>query len=268
MPSTSPFSDFLDTATHLLDEASAVAVSMVDERTATRKFDGTLVTQTDQTIDDLLGRRLTASYPDHAILSEERNTHYDPTVRYTWVIDPIDGTTNLARGIPIWGISVGLLEWGDPVVGIAFFPLLREKYAAIKAMGATLNGAAISTAAERETDDQHFIMCCTRTGRRYRVETPLKSRIMGSAAYHLLKVADGSALAAIEATPKVWDLAAALLILSEAGGTIHPISNMSLPFPLAQVAADYKSRSFPLIAAANSDILASVVAGISEYHSR
>lgn len=263
MMQNSSYAPYLDTALHLLDEATALIERLTGARTPTRKADGTLVTQTDQAVDELLAKRLGEIYPAHAVLSEERTTTYDPALRFTWVVDPIDGTTNFARGLPVWGISIALLEWGVPVVGAVGFPSLHETFSASKGFGAALNRLPIATAGDRRVDSQHFIMCCTRTGRRYRVDTPLKPRILGSAAYHLLKVADGSALAAIEATPKIWDLAAALLILAEAGGVVQPLSGRR-PFPVPARAGDFRTHSFPLLAAANPDILAAVSAQITE----
>lgn len=263
MTTNPTYKSYLDTALLLLDEAAALIDQLAGARTPTRKPDGTLVTETDQAVDELLGRRIAERHPTHAVLSEERITQYDPSVRFTWVIDPIDGTTNFARGIPVWGVSIALLEWGEPVVGVVGFPLLHEVFSATKDRSATLNAQPISTASERQVDNQHFIMCCTRTARRYRVSTPLKQRILGSAAYHLLKVADGSALAAIEATPKIWDLAAALLILAEAGGVIAGLGGR-LPFPVPPIPGDFRSQSFPLIAAANQDILNAVSAQVTE----
>lgn len=258
MTAAIPYDEFLATAKRLTQEADDLIDQVVGARAAARKADGTLVTRTDRAIDVLLSRRISELHPGHAVLSEEQVTTYDPAVRYTWVVDPIDGTTNFARGLPVWGISVALLEQGEPVVGVVRFPLLHEEFVAVSGQGATLNGERVTTAPERTVDSQHFIMCCTRTERRYRVNTPLKTRILGSAAYHLLKVADGSALAAIEATPKIWDLAAALLILAESGGAVQPLGRGRLPFPVPPVASDFRNQSFPLIAAANLDILQAV----------
>jgi myo-inositol-1(or 4)-monophosphatase len=99
-------------------------------------------------------------------------------------------------------------------------------------------------------------MLCTRTLRRYTVTSPLKHRILGSAAYHIAAVANGSALAGIEATPKLWDLAAALLILTEAGGSYRTLDGRPSLFPLAvDVPTDFAPIAFPLLTAANMHIL-------------
>lgn len=264
MTVSTSYDDFLATAKDLAQEAHDLIGQVVGARTASRKADGSLVTRTDRAIDALLSLRITERYPGHAVLSEEQVTTYDPAIRYTWVVDPLDGTTNFARGLPVWGISIALLDQGEPIVGVVRFPSLHEEFASVKGQGATWNSELVTTAPERTIDNQHFIMCCTRTGRRYRVTTPLKTRILGSAAYHLLKVADGSALAAIEATPKIWDLAAALLILAEAGGVAQPIGRGSLPFPVPPVASDFRNQSFPLIAAANLDVLQVVSRQVAE----
>ncbi|HRA67285.1 MAG TPA: inositol monophosphatase family protein, partial [Caldilinea sp.] len=94
------------------------------------------------------------------------------------------------------------------------------------------------------------------------INTKLKTRICGSAAYHLCKVADGTALAGIEATPKVWDFAAAWLIIVEAGGVITSWQQAPI-FPLPPVSQEYGAEPTPVFAAANSAIMREFVAGIT-----
>jgi myo-inositol-1(or 4)-monophosphatase len=196
------------------------------------------------------------------LLSEERNTHYSPSDKYTWVIDPLDGTTNYARGLPLFGVSIALLVAGQPVLGVLDFPLLHESYHSLQTQGAYCNGERIHTDPLARPDDQHFFMQCTRTARRFTIKSPLKSRILGSAAYHVVCVANGSALAAIEATPKVWDLAAAYLILVEAGGTARALATEAPLFPLPITACDYRGVAMPMLAAANASSFAAVRSGI------
>lgn len=198
---------------------------------------------------------LTKSSPDHKVLSEEANTHYDPATQFTWVLVPLDGTTNYARGLPIWGVSIALLSYGVPVVGVLSFISLHERLSAIYDGGAFMNGFPIHSASLQKADDQHFIMICTRTQRRYQINFPLKSRIYGSAPYHIAAVARGSAPAGIEATPKLWDIAAALLILSEADGCYKCLDQRPPVFPLAPTGSDYLSVAFILLTAANQSIL-------------
>jgi len=256
--SNHPYAEELIFAERLAAEAAALALSQFGHATARRKYDGTLVTATDEAVDLLIAERIAAAYPDDAVLSEERVTHYDPSVGRTWVIDPLDGTTNFARGFPTWGVSIALLEEGAPVVGVVHFPALEEVFAATVGGGATCNGVAIHTLPDTTVlgDDQVF-MECTRTRRLFSVNLPFKNRILGSAAYHLCKVAQGCALGGIEGTPKVWDIGAAALILQEAGGVLQRLEPDTPPiFPLEGVAGEYGARSMPLVHGANDSVIA------------
>ncbi len=261
-----PISDFrpyLEFAAELASECGQLAAETFGLHSARRKSDGTLVTKTDEQIDRIISTRIGDAYPGHAILSEEQSTVYDAAHDFTWVVDPVDGTTNFTHGMPIWGVSIALLHCGRPVVGVLDFPLLREQYRAVLGHGAERSGERIVASEIVEPDDEQLIMKCTRTDRLYHLQTPLKSRIMGSAAYHLCKVADGTALAGIETTPKVWDLAAAYLIVTEAGGAVVALDGDTI-FPLPPERRDYGSRSITTLSAANPAILAHLRAAMSE----
>jgi len=255
IPSQAELSNLLAKAQQIASEADQILLAGFGKATASMKHDGTLVTETDNAVDAYLISQITATYPTHAILSEEGNTRYDASVPYTWILDPLDGTTNFARGLPIWGVSIALFYQGLPVVGVLSFVSLREQFSVSYGGGAWSNGKSIHTATAQKTDDQHFIMLCTRTPRRYRINSPLKPRIYGSAAYHLAAVASGSALAGIEATPKLWDIAAALLLVTEAGGTYRCLDQRSTIFPLPAESTNYLNETFPLITAANQSVL-------------
>jgi myo-inositol-1(or 4)-monophosphatase len=256
MPSTlheDDLSAYLQTAAEFAQIAGETAAGYFRHIDARRKADGSLVTVADETVDRLLCDALQQRYPDHAVLSEEQSTIYDPDDDFTWVVDPIDGTTNFARGMIFWGISIGLLYRGEPVVGVIHMPLLHETYTGALGQGAALNGAPIYSARETKPTDQHLMTLCTRTSRERTIETPLKSRMLGSAAYHLMQVAQGAALADVEATPKIWDIAAGAVILSEAGALLT-LQDGSEGFPLPAVRQNYAQHQFPILAAANSPI--------------
>jgi myo-inositol-1(or 4)-monophosphatase len=255
--------EFLSTALRIVEAAGDLIQSTDVWTGATRKTDGTLVTGADRAASRLITDLINAAYPDHRVLSEEDSTIYDSRTEFTWIVDPLDGTTNYARGLPIWGVSLGLLEGGNPVAGVLAFPLLRETFAATLGGGATRNGVPLTTAPLQAPDDEHFMALCSRTGGRYRITTPLKPRILGSAAYHLAKVADGSLVAAIEATPKVWDIAAALLVLEEAGGVAKSLSQITPIFPLPPGVRDYRDTSFSLLAGANLALVDAVISGLA-----
>jgi len=246
----------------LATECGGHAISQFRQHPARHKDDGSLVTATDLAIDHLIVQRLAAHVPAHRVLSEEQVTSYDAKSDFTWVVDPIDGTTNFARGLPIWGISIALLYQGRPVVGVVHFPLLQETFSALAGGGAQRNKTPIHTGCDTSIGREQLIMKCTRTDKLLQIRTRLKSRICGSAAYHLCKVADGTAMMAVEATPKIWDLAAAWLVVVEAGGIVESWQQQPI-FPLAAVDGEYVSRPMPVFAAANQSILHEFVAELS-----
>ncbi len=244
---------FLEFAQEVASEASGLASGYFRRASARRKSDGTLVTDADVKANERIAHRIQQAWPEHAILSEEGATTYDPAISHVWVIDPLDGTTNFARGFPIWGVSIALLSAGSPVVAAVEFPLLNEVYCAAAGAGAFCNGDALQTDQAAVISDQRIFTQCTRTRRRLRIDTPLKARMLGSAAYHLLAVARGSSLVAVESTPKVWDLAGAVLVAQEAGAYVAGLDGSSL-FPLPAQARDYAAISRPTLAAANLQV--------------
>lgn len=249
--------EYLAFALNVADEAATMVAKNYGNAHAQLKFDGSLVTEIDERSDRLINERIAAAYPDHNVLSEEQSTIYDPAYDFTWVVDPIDGTTNFARGLPIWGVSIALMYQRSPVVGVLVFPLLHEIYSAALGLGATHNGKVLQSAPDTALENEQLVVTCTRTSKRYTLNAPFKARILGSAAYHLAKVADGTALASIEASPKIWDLAGAAVILQEAGALLC-MEDGSPVFPIADALLDYKSLSMPIVAAGNDALMAHV----------
>jgi myo-inositol-1(or 4)-monophosphatase len=155
-----------------------------------------------------------------------------------------------------------LLHEGTPLLGLLTFPMLGERYVFAADRPPTYNGLPIFPSVAVRPDDENFIMMCTRTPRRYRVTTPLKARILGSAAYHLALVARSAAYAVIEATPKLWDLAAALPLLVAVGGSYQGLLVQTPLFPLPPQRRDYGALTYPLLGAATPALLTAVAPGI------
>ena len=258
----SDLTPFLHFAQALVAEAGELITGYFRRTTSRRKSDGTLVTEADERANDLIVRSIQDRWPGHGILSEEGATTYDPTLAYTWVIDPLDGTTNFARGFPIWGVSIALLRAGSPIATAVDFPLLGESYWASAGGGAFCNGATLQTDQAARSDNQHIFTQCTSTRHRLRIQSPLKARMLGSAAYHLLAMARGSSLAAVESTPKVWDLAGAVLVAQEAGGVVAGLDRSTI-FPLPAEALDYVAISRPTLAAANQQVWDEFIASVA-----
>ena len=103
------------------------------------KADGSPVTPSDKAAETLIRKLITKKYPEHGIIGEEFEK-VNPKAKYQWVIDPIDGTKDYIRGVPIWQTLVALLENGKPIIGVAYFPVLKEIFTAERNKGTFLNG--------------------------------------------------------------------------------------------------------------------------------
>jgi myo-inositol-1(or 4)-monophosphatase len=189
------------------------------------KADGSLVTQSDEWADREIRSSIAAVFPEHGILSEE-NEHGFTDAQWTWIIDPLDGTTNFTRGIPLWGVSIGLLYYGQPVFGYVYFPPVNQSFYGYWAgttgldlpTGAFLNDKPIHVSQDAPSSN-HFFSLCARSLQIWQPGFPCKIRMLGVATYNFLAVAAGASLGGVEATPKIWDLAAVWAIVHAAGGT-------------------------------------------------
>lgn len=188
-----------------------------------------LVTQFDRDAQEKIVAALSREYPDHGILSEEDiNTNPDKDVR--WIVDPLDGTTNFAHGLPIWAISVGLEVDDDVVLGVVYDPNRCETFTAVKNCGARLNGRKIRVSRTRKLDRSllvtgfpYDIRSSTRNNLQQFGEFAVRARAvrrLGSAALDLCYTACGRFDGYWELKLSPWDQAAGSLILREAGGKI------------------------------------------------
>lgn len=190
----------------------------------------------------------------------EETEHIFPENDFCWVVDPIDGTTNFTRGLPIWGICLGLMYRGTPVFGFVHFPQLQQSYhgywygdsGLTGPTGAYLNNQPISTSGDSPSLN-HLFNLCARSTAVLKNPFPCKIRMMGVASYSILLVAGGAALGGVEATPKIWDIAAAWVILHAAGGVFVPLETEPV-FPLT-MGKDYGSRSFPCLIVSRSELV-------------
>lgn len=173
-------------------------------------------------------KELRRATPDHAILGEEGGAQGKG--RFTWVIDPLDGTSNYLRGFPHFCVSLALVENGEPTHAVIFDPLRNEIFAASRGSGATLNDKRIRVA-ERKDLDGALLLTGFPPRERKNAGAQLKCidallleaediRRTGSAALDLAYVACGRADAYFEAGVKPWDIAAGILLVREAGGKV------------------------------------------------
>jgi myo-inositol-1(or 4)-monophosphatase len=220
------------------------------------KSDNSIVTEADLTADKFIAESINKTYPNDLLLSEELQTRYSvidqEAGNVVWIVDPLDGTTNFSLGFQFWGVLIARVKDGTPNTAVLYFPLLDECYSTQLGQGAYLNGDQIHVETPSKDRPKSFFACCSRTFRRYKVSVPYKTRILGSAAYTFCALARGIAILGFEATPKIWDISGAWLLVREAGGIIETLDG-SHPFPLKSN-LDYAHENYPTLAAANRKI--------------
>lgn len=188
-----------------------------------------LVTEMDKRSEQLIISRIKGAFPDHGILTEE-SPEEKSSNGSRWIIDPIDGTTNYAHAFPVFCVSIAFEQDGEVELGVVYNPMLDELFVAEKGGGATLNGAPISVS-KTETLDTSLLA----TGFPYDIRTSEKNNLdnfalfavrvqairrAGSAALDLSYTACGRFDGFWEMKLRPWDVAAAALIVTEAGGRI------------------------------------------------
>ena len=226
---------------------------------AVRKEDGTLVTKADRWADREIRQAIASCFPDHGVLTEETE-HIFPDNDWCWIVDPIDGTTNFTRGIPIWGISLGLLYRGTPVFGFVRLPQIGQYFygywygesGLAGPTGAFMNGQPIHTSGDSPSMN-HLFNLCARSTDVLKHPFPCKIRLIGVASYNLLLVASGASLGGVEATPKIWDIAAAWAIVQAAGGVFVSLEPEPI-FPL-KAGQNYGNRPFPCLVVSRAELV-------------
>lgn len=212
-----------------------IAEAWDKEKNVEHKGTVDLVTATDKACEDLIMTRLKEVFPEHCFIGEEEaSTGGIPelTDAPTWMVDPLDGTTNFVHRFPFSCVCVGLAVNKKPVVGVVHNPILKETYTAIVGQGAFLNGAKIHVASQRplgqalvatEIGVSRDTSTMDTTISRFRnIATNARStRCSGSCAMNMVGVASGRLDAFYEHNfGGPWDCCAAAVVLVEAGGSI------------------------------------------------
>lgn len=193
-----------------------------------------VVTRVDRECEALIIEHIQQAFPGHSILAEETGMHQQSESEWEWVVDPLDGTNNYSQSLPIFCVSIGVRHHGETVVGVVYVPKLDELYTAVRGEGAQMNGRQLHVSRKTDLDS-----CILATGFPYDKGTVSSAdnnldnvcallphlrglRRMGSAAYDLCCVANGSLDGYWELNLKPWDACAGCLIVEEAGGVVRP----------------------------------------------
>ncbi len=192
-----------------------------------------LVTDFDRRSEEMIFRRLSRAFPDHSFLAEEEIRH-DRASDYCWLVDPLDGTTNYAHGLPVFCVSIALSLKKEVVLGVVYDPAREEMFTAVRGQGAYLNGQPVRVSGTAELGRSLLA-----TGFPYDVRSSNDNNLdhfsnfavraqairrLGSAALDLCYVACGRFDGYWEKKLKPWDLAAGSLLVEEAGGLVSDLA--------------------------------------------
>ena len=229
---------WLDLALTLCDEADAIALSHFRrDLQITTKPDRSFVTQADAAIERRIREGILAAHPDHGLIGEEEGEEAGgASVR--WYIDPIDGTHNFMRGVPLFGTLLGVERDGEVQVGVISAPALRERWLAWRGGGAWASGGAGSAPGERRRIHVSAVAALGDAQLVYSSPTDIESVAPGFRGllarawrdrgfgdfWGYALVAEGAAEAMIEVGMHAWDLAAPLVLVEEAGGRMTDFS--------------------------------------------
>ena len=225
----------LETAVNIAREAGALIMEgfWQDNLIKSKSSSIDWVTEYDEAAEKLISKRLRQAFPDHGQVGEE-GAQVSGTGEYTWYIDPIDGTTNYAHGFPIFSVSLGLYAGNEPIVGVVLNPYMDECYTAVTGQGAYLTHAGKRRRLQ-VSQSETLVKSLLGTGFPYdRFDSPQDNiaevtafvkrahgiRRAGSAALDMAYVAAGRFDGYWEYKLHVWDAAAAVLLVQEAGGRV------------------------------------------------
>lgn len=243
-PAREELSQFLRLAKSAAIAAGKLLAEKLGKVDVREKNPGDFVTQADIEAQALIHEMIMSECPDHGFLGEEDNDHSSQKqCEYCWIVDPLDGTTNYIHELRSFSVSIALRYRNEMIVGCVYDPLLDEMYAASLGGGATLNDQPI--AASGATSNQGALICVSLPSNVDRdspaikrlvnvlCNSPATVRRLGSTALNLCFVACGRLDAYWSTSAKIWDVAAGILILQEAGGIIVAVDGS--PFEISEI---------------------------------
>ena len=237
----------------LLDEIGPLLLAAAGDADVELKSDGTPVTPYDRETDERIVTAATRAFPSHGTISEEAD-NIGPDTPWTWVLDPIDGTSNFIAGVPYWCVSIALCLEGRPVLGVIDVPALRLRMEAVVGEGARDGDRRLQVGPpvdlrDPRSSNQPGMYSGGADRRLVERGVLLNARLMGAAALDLAMVARGTAPLAATMAPHVWDIAAAGLLVAEAGGSCLSFGGEPL-LPLIP-GREYRTAVTPMVAASD-----------------
>jgi myo-inositol-1(or 4)-monophosphatase len=255
--------DLLETAQRVASLARRAGTLLLNEQSlqVRSKPDGSIVTDAEVQVEKLLTKELVSEWPGSSVLSEEDSRPLSAT-NALWIVDPLDGTTNYVSRQPLWGISIALFIGHRPSLAVIQLPALGQTFSAVQGKGALSNGVTVRTRATDGLGFQDIYTFCSWRSHEFHSSLPGNVRAFGSTAYHATQVAAGHTAGSWELSAKTWDVAAALLLVKEAGGIAKMFDGRD-PDVLPKDRENASVTTFPIILAANRRIWKLMKDGLS-----
>tara|TARA_B100001057_G_scaffold157414_1_gene158013 strand:- start:1145 stop:1885 length:741 start_codon:yes stop_codon:yes gene_type:complete len=190
----------------------------VEKLQVSKKGPTDFVTNSDLKAEKIIIEELKKARPNYSLVSEEKGIEDNKDKKNTWIIDPIDGTVNFLHGIPHFAISIALKSNNEIVSGLIFDPIKNEMFYAEKNNGAFFNNHRIRVSKKNKLNDCLFV-----TGGKIIKEPDLPYRKSGCAALDMAYVAAGRYDGYFQHNLNLWDIAAGIIIVKEAGGVVSKI---------------------------------------------
>ena len=190
----------------------------VEKLQVSKKGPTDFVTNADLKAEKIIIEELKNARPNYSIISEENGIEENKDKNNTWIIDPIDGTINFLHGVPHFAISIALKSNNEIVTGLIFDPIKNEMFYAEKNNGSFFNNHRIRVSKKNKIND-----CLFATGGKIKKKFDLQYRKSGSAALDLAYVAAGRYDGYFQNDLNIWDIAAGIILVKEAGGLINEI---------------------------------------------
>ena len=194
----------------------------IENLQVSKKGPADFVTNSDLKVEKIIIEELKKAKPHYSIISEEKGIENNKDKNNTWIIDPIDGTVNFLHGVPHFAISIALKSNNEIISGLIFDPIKNEMFYAEKNNGAYFNNQRIRVSKKNELNNCLFV-----TGGKIEKEPDLPFRKSGCAALDMAYVASGRYDGYFQNNLKLWDIAAGIILVKEAGGMLNDI-NLSI----------------------------------------
>ncbi|PHR89481.1 MAG: inositol monophosphatase [Blastopirellula sp.] len=241
-------SDYITTCEQAAREAGQVLLDWQGRFSVREKGRADLVTEADLAAQQTIQSIIQEKYPDHDFLGEEQ----DPTQQessdsdFRWIVDPLDGTTNYVHGLANYSVSIALEHKGELIAGVVYDPVHDKCFQATKGGGAFLNGVALHVSGAEQLEESlvaaSFAAGVDRDSQEIQqfIDVLIRCqavRRLGSAALNLAYVAAGQLDAYWASSVKIWDVAAGVLLVQEAGGVVRAIGGGPLDLQTPRLAA-------------------------------